>query len=108
MKAQLPEVYFGPLITRNIKPSKSKAVAYLYQQAETQVMDIARSVLARNGIQPIACIHDAFIVRHKLSPNQRSEIILEIRDQTDNKHWTIKASRLEGFNFVSNQTGEKS
>ena len=108
MKAQLPEVYFGPLITRNIKPSKSKAVAYLYQQAETQVMDIARSVLARNGVQPIACIHDAFIVRHKLSPNQRSEIILEIRDQTDNKHWTIKASRLEGFNFVSNQTGEKS
>jgi hypothetical protein len=99
MKAVLPEVYFGPLITRNVKPSKSKAVAYMYQKSETQIMSIAYAVLKKNGIKPIARIHDAFIVRHKLTIDLRSEVIEEMKGQTRNNHWKIVPNRLVGYQF---------
>ena len=99
MKAVLPEVYFGPLITRNVKPSKSKAVAYMYQKSETQIMSIAYAVLKKNGIKPIARIHDAFIVRHKLTIDLRSEVIEEMKGQTRNNHWKIVPTRLVGYQF---------
>jgi hypothetical protein len=100
MKAELPDVYYGPLITRNVKPSKAKAVAFMYQKSETLIMSLAYAVLAKHGIKPIARIHDAFIVRRKLSINLRSEIIEEMKDQTSNKHWAIKASKLESFKWI--------
>ena len=100
LKDELPNVYFGPLITRNVKPSKSKAVAYMYQRSETIVMDIARSVLAKHGITPIACIHDAFVVRHRLALRVRDEVICEMRSQTRNSYWAIKGTRLQGFSFA--------
>ena len=99
LKDELPDVYFGPLITRNVKPSKSKAVAYLYQRSETIVMDIARSVLAKHEITPIACIHDAFVVRHRLALRVRDEVIYEMKSQTRNSYWAIKGTRLQGFRF---------
>jgi hypothetical protein len=101
MKAELPDVYYGPLITRNVKPSKAKAVAFMYQKSETLIMSLAYAVLAKHGIKPIARIHDAFIVRHKLSINLRSEIIEEMKDQTSNMHWAIKASKLESFKWIN-------
>ncbi len=97
LKSELPEVYYGPLITRNIKPSKSKAVAYMYQKSETNVMDVAYRVLDKHGIKPIARIHDAFVVRNKLSIDLRSEIMFEMRDSTHNAHWSLKPTKLDGF-----------
>jgi hypothetical protein len=99
MKEELPMLYFGPLITRNVMPSKSKAVAYLYQHAEAQVMQTAIDVLAKHGIKPIALIHDAFIVRNKLSVNQRDEIHQALRSSTQNKFWFIKQTKLEGYKY---------
>jgi hypothetical protein len=99
MEEELPEVYFGPLITRNIKPSKSKAVAYMYQKSETLIMNVAYAVLEKNSIKPIARIHDAFVVRHKLSGDVQSEIIEEMKDQTSNKNWRLKSQFLNGFAF---------
>ncbi len=99
MKEDMHEIYYGPLITSNVKPSRSKAVAYLYQHQETQAMDVARGVLAKYGITPIANIHDAFIVKHKLSFNVLHEIILEMRAQMKNDYFSMKGSRLEGFVF---------
>ncbi len=97
MKRDLSEVYWGSLITANKKPSRSKAVAYLYQHQETKAMDIARLVLKKYGITPIANIHDAFIVRHKLSVDVQHEIIDEMRRGMGNDLFSIKGSRLEGF-----------
>ncbi len=97
LKSELPEVYYGPLITRNVKPSKSKAVAYMYQKSETHVMDVAYRVLDKHGIKPIARIHDAFVVRNKLSIDLRDEIMHEMRDSTHNSHWSLKPTRLAGF-----------
>ena len=97
MKADLPEIYWGPLITENIRPSRSKAVAYLYQHQETMAMNVARGVLTRYGITPIANIHDAFIVKHKLPVDIKHEIICEMRSQMGNKLFLINGDRLEGF-----------
>jgi hypothetical protein len=102
MKKDLPKVYYGPLITASIRPSKAKAVAYLYQKSETMVMDVARNVLASHGIKPIAYIHDAFIVQKKLSLDVRNEVIQEMRDQTGNSYWMLKSEKLEGFKFKNN------
>jgi hypothetical protein len=97
MKADLPEIYWGPLITENIRPSRSKAVAYLYQHQETMAMNVARGVLTRYGITPIANIHDAFIVKHKLPVDIKHEIICEMRSQMGNELFLINGDRLEGF-----------
>ena len=107
LESELPEVYYGPLITRNIKPSKSKAVAYMYQKSETNVMDVAYRVLDKHGIKPIARIHDAFVVRNKLPIDLRSEIMLEMRDSTHNSHWRIKQNKLEGFSHLSPTSEEQ-
>ncbi len=100
MKAAMPEVYFGPLITANTKPSPSKAVAYLYQHQETQAMNIARAVLAKHGIQPIANIHDAFIVKRKLPTDVLHEVIFEMQEQMENPYFSMKGDKLEGFRFA--------
>ena len=99
LKEEMPDVYFGPLITRNIKPSKSKAVAYAYQKSETRVMDVAYRVLEKNNIKPIARIHDAFVVRHKLTIDLRSEIVEEMKSQMINDHWSLRSKKLCGFVF---------
>ena len=99
MKQELPLLYYGPLITRNVMPSKSKAVAYLYQHAEVQVMQTAIDVLAKHGIKPIALIHDAFITRNKLSMTQRDEIRHAMRSSTQNNFWSIKQTKLEGYRY---------
>jgi hypothetical protein len=99
MKQELPMLYYGPLITRNVMPSKSKAVAFLYQHAEAQLMKIAIDVLAQQGIKPIALIHDAFIVRNKLSASKRDEIHQALRSSTQNKFWFVKQTELEGYRY---------
>ncbi|PUE36793.1 hypothetical protein [Limnohabitans sp. Hippo4] len=99
MRNQAPMLYYGPLITRNIKPSKSKAVAFLYQHAEAQLMQIAIDRLSQQGIKPIALIHDAFIVRNKLSLSQRDEIHQCLRSSTENKFWFVKQTELEGYRY---------
>ena len=99
LKIEMPDVYFGPLITRNIKPSKSKAVAFAYQKSETRVMNVAYAVLAKHSIKPIARIHDAFVVRQKLTINLRSEIIEEMKDQMFNDHWYIRGTELTKYVF---------
>jgi hypothetical protein len=99
MESELPMLYYGSLITRNVKPSKSKAVAFLYQHAEAQLMQIAIDVLEQDGIKPIALIHDAFIVRNKLSISQRDEIHHALRSSTQNKFWSIKQTKLEGYKY---------
>ena len=102
LKTEMPEIYFGPLITRNIKPSKSKAVAFAYQNSETRVMNVAYAVLAKHRIQPIARIHDAFVVKQKLPIDLRSEIIEEMKDQMFNNHWKIIPKHLDYYQFNLN------
>jgi hypothetical protein len=99
MKEDIPNIYYSPLVTPKLNPSKSRAVAYLYQHSETQAMNVARAVLAKYGISPIANIHDAFVVRHKLSVDVQHEIISEMQAHMQNPYFSIKGTKLEGFKW---------
>ena len=100
LKNDIPAVYWGPLVTANKRPSRSKAVAYLYQHQETEAMNIARAVLGKHGIKPIANIHDAFIVHRKLSISVLHEIIYAIRKGMGNELFALKGSKLVGFKLT--------
>lgn len=58
----------------NGRVTRGGLLAYVYQQWETDIMDLAVGVLERNGIEVVARIHDAFIVRHKLSARIMDDI----------------------------------
>ena len=85
------------------RPAPSYAVttscAFAYQKSETRVMNVAYAVLAKHSIKPIARIHDAFVVRQKLTINLRSEIIEEMKDQMFNDHWYIRGTELTKYVF---------
>ena len=98
LRKEDPDVYYSDLLSSGHRPSKSKAVAYMYQHCETQVMNVAHATLAKHGIKTIANIHDAFIVRKKLSIYVRDDVLYEMQTQTNNKYWRFKAEQLEGFN----------
>ena len=70
-----------------------------YQHAEVQVMQTAIEVLARYNIKPVALIHDAIVVRNKLSVDLREEIRCAIQSSTGNKFWSLKPTQLDGFRY---------
>lgn len=61
----------------NGRVTRSGQMAWIYQQEEKRLMDCAVAVLAAKGIHPIARIHDAFIVRDKLSATTLDDIAYE-------------------------------
>jgi len=98
LRAEMPDLYYSDLLSSGKRPSKSKAVAYMYQHSETQVMNVARTTLAKYGIKTIANIHDAFVVRKKLPSYVRDQVLYEMQAQTSNEYWRFKAEELERFN----------
>jgi hypothetical protein len=64
--------------------AKNKVMSYLYQHAETEMMDIVRAELIAINNPPIANIHDAIVVRHQLTSSQLSNI--ERKVQLELKH----------------------
>jgi hypothetical protein len=69
--------------------NKSKVLAFLYQQAETIVMDNVRKDLAKLKIQVLANIHDAIVVRQRIPNNELIKIQNKIRKITGLTHWTL-------------------
>jgi len=63
-------------------------------------MDVARSALKKEGRAVIANIHDAIIIRKKLSVDMKHEVELQMQEQTGNKYWRIAASHLEPYRTV--------
>lgn len=77
------------LQTKSGRVSKSKIMAYLYQHAETIVMDMVRDELGQRGKEVIANVHDAIFVRTKVSRYERDMIEYRIRDVTGTKYWYL-------------------
>ena len=82
------------LQTQGGNPSKPKIVAFLYQHDETEVMDIVRDSLAEYGRTVLANIHDAIVVKQRLSVDLKHEIELRMREQTNNSYWSLGEKRL--------------
>jgi len=89
------------LQTKSGRVSKSKVMAYLYQHAETIVMDMVRDELGQRGKEFIANVHDAIFVRTKVSRYDRDMIEHRIRDVTGIKYWYLDEEQISGFKGVS-------
>lgn len=97
-KRQQPQLHKDPLLTTpSGRASKSKILAYLYQHAETHVMNVVRAELAQRDVQVLANIHDAIIVRQRLSADDRWLIEQAMCASSGNKHWTLSERRVESF-----------
>ena len=102
VKTQCPELLkMEDLQTPSGRPSKSRVLAYLYQHAETEVMDILTQAAAKHGRQPIARVHDAIFFRKRLSLDLKLEIEEGMQRQTDNPYWRLTAKALEGYRSLN-------
>ena len=62
--------------------SQSKVIAWLYQHAETIMMDIVRDEIKKLGKTLLANVHDAVVIREQLSQSQRNSIENAVRIRT--------------------------
>jgi len=80
--AQLEKVEFMQTDASKSKKgrkSKSKVLAYLYQQTETHMMDMAVDFLIDKGYTVLARVHDALFVRQKISEDTRGELQYQLQ-----------------------------
>lgn len=89
------------LQTASGRVSKAKVLAYLYQHAETQAMDLICKVACQNGHVPIARVHDAVFFRSRLGPDLKQELELSLHDATLNKFWHLSPRQLKRYTPVS-------
>jgi hypothetical protein len=83
------------LQTQSGRPSKAKVIAFLYQHEETAVMDIVRGTLAEHGKTVLANIHDAIVVKQRLSADLKYEIEWRMHEQTGNPYWQLGAKQVQ-------------
>ena len=96
VKATYPDLLtLSHLQTKSGKPSQAKVVAYLYQHEETTVMNIVRDSLPVTHQPPLANIHDAIILKQRLSEYDKEKIEWSMRDQTDNRYWRLGQTELK-------------
>jgi hypothetical protein len=81
--------------------SKPKVLAYLYQHAETDAMDLICSVAAQHGHIPIARVHDAVFFRSRLGPDLKQELEFTLQDAIQNKYWHLSPKQLKRYTSVS-------
>ncbi len=89
------------LLTPSGQVSKSKVLAFYYQQSDTQVMDVLREVAASHGLTPLANVHDAVFFRNKLSADLKSEIEFEMQERTANPYWRLEATQLHAYKSIN-------
>ena len=77
--------------------NKPKLFAYLYQHAETAVMDIVRNGVIACDRVILANIHDAIVVRHRIGADNKSLIELKMREATGNPYWELGATEFKRY-----------
>ena len=89
------------LIDRRGKVSRSKLNAFLYQQAETKIMNAVHLILEGLGKTITAKIHDAVIIDTKLSPTDKQEIEMIIREKFQIPLWTLTLDIHNPYTYIS-------
>lgn len=104
-KQQDPYIALNTLFNHNNRFDAKKLMAYLYQQAETQHMNIVADYLRYKGRDVLARIHDAFIIRDRLSADDKHELELMMREELNNQYWKLGHTHVAGFaNYDSTKT----
>ena len=91
------------IVRASKRPSKSKVVAYLYQNAETQAMTKAYEFLKSKKIGVLAKIHDAFIVRKQLTQAVKQELEELVQFETHNEYWRLGEKPLKRWGDLMTQ-----
>jgi hypothetical protein len=70
-------------ISKNLKPYKfNQKVSWLFQHAETLMMDIVRDELQKLGKTVLANVHDAIVIRERLTDTELQSIQKMVREAT--------------------------
>jgi hypothetical protein len=97
VNTECPSLLSNPIVRTARNISQAKVIAFLYQQSEAYVMQLLRDALATHGRETIANIHDAFIVKHRLSAEVKFDLEYTIQTATKNPYWRLGATQLEGY-----------
>ncbi len=95
---QNPQLLTNPeLKTASDMLSKNKVMAYLYQHAETSVMDVVRNIASQNNLTVIANIHDAITFKHQIDPAIKNQMEAAMKKLTNNPYWALGEKELKAF-----------
>ena len=76
------------------KLSRIQRIVWLYQHAETKMMDIVREELVRRRKTVLASVHDAIFVRDRLSQSDLDLIVEEVRSRTLVKYFALSETQI--------------
>ena len=77
--------------------SKAKALAYMYQHAETELMNAIDGFLTERGYEVLARVHDAVFVRRRLKDDDALDLINFVQKDLGNEYFGIKETKLDAF-----------
>lgn len=103
VEVQEPTLLKLEILRTNKRPSKAKVIAYLYQNAEAQAMAKAYEFLKSKNMGVLAKIHDAFIVRKKLSQTGKYELEERVQFETHNAYWHLGEKQLTRWGDLQTQ-----
>lgn len=83
------------LLSNNNRLKRNKALAYLYQNEETRVMDIVRQHAKKHNLSILANIHDAIVLKQKINDQVIKNIYADILTQTGNSFWLLNETALK-------------
>jgi len=99
-----PSFLKNPILeTSPNRPSSSKVMSYLYQHAETIVMNIVKTEVQKMGMKVLAVVHDGIYIDKRLALSERQEIEELMRSQTGIECWSLDEEKLEGYRGISAQ-----
>lgn len=75
--------------------SRSKLISWLYQHAETIMMDIVRDELKKLGKTVLANVHDAIVVRERLTTKEIQAIHDLVRSVTNVQYFALGETRYK-------------
>ena len=81
----------------NKKLTKKSLMAYLYQHAETEMMDVFRSYANQNNLTVMANIHDAIILKKKLNGSLKKKIEQAMKTATNNHYWFLGEKKINRY-----------
>ena len=97
-KQNQPEIFAYPkLRTKTDRKNSKKILSYLFQHAETDVMNVVRKVASESNLTLLANIHDAVIFKENISDAMKKELEAAMRKHTGNPYWALGKKQLKGW-----------
>jgi hypothetical protein len=92
------------LQTKSGRVSKNKIMAWLFQHAETHIMDMVACEVEKTNNEVMARVHDAIFVRHKISSYDKERIEDLICKHSRIRYWSLKEEAIKRYEGISEET----